>query len=171
MKRTFFAILACLLLAAASGAQQPSTPAAATATYRIQIVLHDQKPGQTEKVRTFSFTQHPGSIGTLQDGDKVPIASDKDGHFTYVPVGIDLTCSLPESRDIPADALPMMLRVQISSVVASSGGAIAVHPVMRSADVTVNTTVPLGKTTTVANFSNMAGDESYQIEVLAVALP
>lgn len=170
MKRTVFALFACLLLAATVVAQQPSTPAASGATYRIQIVLHDKKPGQAEKVRTFSFTQHPDSNGILQDGDKVPIASDKDGHVTYVPVGIYLTCKLPASRDIAAGSLPMLLTVNISSVVASPGGTIAAHPVMRSADVTVNTTVPLGQATSVAMFSDMAGDESYQIEVLAEAL-
>lgn len=170
MKRTLLALFASLLLAALGAAQQPATPAASTATYRIQIVLHDKKPGQMEKVRTFSFTQHPDSLGVLQDGDKVPIASDKDGHFTYEPVGIYLSCRLPNGHDITAGSLPMTLSVQISSVVAASGGAIAAHPVMRSANVTVNTTVPLGKTTSVAQFSDMAGDESYQVEVLADAL-
>ncbi|HVB39943.1 MAG TPA: hypothetical protein VNE83_03515 [Terriglobales bacterium] len=166
IKLKILACAAALLFVPAIRAQQPAVPAA----YQIQFILHEHQTGKPDSTRTFALTLQPGSKNELKAGDQVPVKTSPD-KYDYRNTGIEIDCRLASSRDIHPGSLPLHVQINITSVVASPSGGSTLLPIMRNANASIDTVVPLGQPTSVAKFSDLANDAGYELEIVARAAP
>jgi hypothetical protein len=170
-KTTKFALiaLAVTLFGNSSFAQsQEAKPEEPGKYLHLDFTVKELENGKVVTARTYSTISSAGSAGgcSIRTGDRIPVASGKEGSFTYLDVGVNIDCN---SLRLTGNQLALHVTADISS----QGPELSKEglPVIRQNRSNSSAIVPLGKATTLFSFEGITTKRQTQLELTATLIP
>jgi hypothetical protein len=109
--------------------------------------------------------------GSIKVGNRVPIATSKDGGFQYIDVGLNIDCRFEES----GGAAVLNFKADLASIITPDQGDVrnsspVTNPVIRQLRQEADAYLSAGKPTIIASIDDTNTPRTVQVEVTATKL-
>jgi len=169
MKR--LAILLVLVIVGMSAAQssgdsKPKEPA----VYKFDFTVYELQNGKKSNVRNYSMFLQERRSGSIKVGNRVPIATSKDGGFQYIDVGLNIDCRFEEN----GGAAILNFKADLASIITPDqdvrNSSPVTNPVIRQLRQEADAYLSAGKPTIIASIDDTNTPRTVQVEVTATKL-
>lgn len=162
MRRALVPVAACLVLALAASAEEPSPrPDRPRSTFRVDFTLRESQDGQKTNERTYTLTVNEGGSGNVRVGSRVPLPAGEKG-VQYMDVGLRINCRVREAE--PGD-VALEADVDVTSFAAAEGTDVKSAPVLQSISQSASARPALGKPTLLTSVDDVGSRKRIQVEV------
>jgi hypothetical protein len=158
---------ACLAQESSAAKPQPKEPA----IYKFDFTVYEVQGGKKSNVRNYSMMLKEHRTGSIRVGNRVPIATSKEGGFQYIDIGLKLDCTFEEG----GGGIALLTDFDLASIIAAEQGDVRSaapfpNPVIRQLKQYSESLVAPGKTTLIASIDDTNTPRTVQVEVTATKL-
>jgi hypothetical protein len=150
-----------------SGDSKPKEPA----VYKFDFTVYEVQNGKKSNVRNYSMFLQERRNGSIKVGNRVPVATSKEGGFQYIDVGLNIDCKFEES----GGAAVLNFKADLASIITPEQGDTraanpVTNPVIRQLRQEADAYLSAGKPTIIASIDDTNTPRTVQVEVTATKL-
>lgn len=164
----------CMFIMALGTLGLARTAVAQDVSYRLTFKLTEIQGGKPGTTRSYSMVleakNNGASSGRIRMGGSVPVKTGSSGgsaadrasgdSYTYRDIGFSLDCQM--TSVVTPNTVPLNLTAAVTSIVPPSQPPL---PIFHTASASVQVSVPVGKSVTVATLEDLNADDAYQLDV------
>lgn len=154
----------------ATGLCGQNQPAAAGATYRVELVMHEANDAAAKAGRHYTLLIEAGGKGTLKVGNRVSVPTGQgSANFTYIDIGMNIDCRL---REAAAGKMELIGSMDTSTLLPQKPGVSAPSsPVISQLRIDVDAALEPGKRATVASIQDPVTQRDLNVEATVTKIP
>jgi hypothetical protein len=145
---------------------QEKKPESPHHAYKVDVMLIESENGKTINNRTYTMLINDGQIGSIRQGDRVPVnvSSMKDSipQTQYMDVGLNLDCRLMQLNEGPL----LRTTLDMSSLAPAQSQGASGNPIVRQQKYATESFVQAGKRAVIASVDQLDSKRRLQIEAL-----
>jgi hypothetical protein len=166
MKRILIALLmlswsvTCFAQEGGSAKPQAKDPS----IYKFEFSVYELQGGKKTNARNYMIFLQERHRGAVKVGNRVPVATSKDGGFQYIDVGLNIECRFEDMNG----GVNLSGTFDLASIIApEQGGGMVTNPVIRQLKQDADSYLVPGKPTIIASIDDTNTPRTVQVEVTA----
>jgi hypothetical protein len=164
-KTKLWILTGVLLLARTSFAQAEKE--SSNGFYHLDFVAKELDDNKVINTRTYSMTVGDKANGSMRSGSRVPSATNSDGSFSYIDLGVSIDCR--DLREVSGQ-LVLFVSADISTAITETANTPITRPVIRQYKWNSSVIAPLRKATQIFSSDDLGSKRKLQLELTATPI-